>query len=290
MREPRLLGSYWTLAVGADPSIPGQRHCPHDFRKRVEAAARAGFTGMGFWHDDLLKLRDTPGFKEMHVILDQNDIHDIEVEWLLDWYYRDERREASDRTRDLLLDAAEVLGAMQIKVSDARNDSVDLPQMTEEFAVLCRQGAECGARVLFEMLPPGISRIPSLDQVIALVRGSGEPNAGIVLDNLHVVRTGTSNEDLLSKLRPGDHLCVEINDGLLAWPQDLRDSIVNKRLMPGDGEFDITGFLDAVNRLGYSGPVGIEVLNEKLRRATLDEAATQAYAKARAAIRRVNWQ
>ena len=53
MRRPALLGSYWTLAVGADIAHGSQRHCPHDFRSRVEAAARAGYTGMGFWHDDL---------------------------------------------------------------------------------------------------------------------------------------------------------------------------------------------------------------------------------------------
>ena len=46
--RPSLLGSFWTLAVGADPL--GDQRCLHDFRKRVEIAARAGFAGMGFWH------------------------------------------------------------------------------------------------------------------------------------------------------------------------------------------------------------------------------------------------
>ena len=41
-----ILGSYWTLGVGADPL--GDQRCLHDFRKRVEIAAQGGFQGHGF--------------------------------------------------------------------------------------------------------------------------------------------------------------------------------------------------------------------------------------------------
>src|SRR5271169_4135064 len=105
MTEPvQLLGSYWTLAVGADPL--GEQRCFHDFRVRVETAARAGFTAMGFWHADLKETRRTYSFAQMRRILDDNGITRIEVEWLLDWFCTGERRAASDETRRLLLDAA----------------------------------------------------------------------------------------------------------------------------------------------------------------------------------------
>src|SRR5262249_30784090 len=79
-----ILGSYWTLAVGAD-AIHEQR-CFHDFRKRVETAAKAGFKGMGLWHADLVEIRKTYSFKDMKQILSANGIVHIEVEWLLDWF------------------------------------------------------------------------------------------------------------------------------------------------------------------------------------------------------------
>ncbi len=45
MTQPvQILGSFWTLAVGADPL--GDHRCHHDFRLRVETAAKAGFTAM----------------------------------------------------------------------------------------------------------------------------------------------------------------------------------------------------------------------------------------------------
>jgi sugar phosphate isomerase/epimerase len=276
-KRDEILGSFWTLAVGADPL--GDQRCLHDFRTRVETAAKAGFTGMGFWHADILETRKKYSFKEMKQILDANGIVQIEVEWLLDWFHTGARRAASDDTRTLLLDAAEVLRARHIKIGDLGNDCADVPQMTEAFAPLCRQAAERGTNVLFEMLPAQFSRAPSLDHVLAITRGAGAGNGGIMLDNLHLQRSGIGPDEIVRKLRSSDLLGVEINDGTLAVPLNFQDSIVNKRLLPGDGEFDIPAFLQALWSVGYDGPIAVEVLNEYIRKWDLQTAATEAFAK-----------
>src|SRR5271170_2900729 len=272
-----IIGSFWTLAVGADPL--GDQRCLHDFRARVEIAAKAGFTGMGFWHADILEIRKKYSFEEMKLILDANGIVNVEVEWLLDWYCTDARKAASDEIRGLLLEAAEVLRARHIKIADLGNDCADASQMTEAFAVLCRQAAERGTNILFEMLPAQFSRVPSLDQVLELTRGSGAANGGIMLDNLHLQRIGIDPEEIVRKLTPRDLIGVEINDGALAMPLKFQDSVVNKRLLPGDGEFDIAAFLQALWTVGYDGPIGVEVLNEYMRKWDLNTAATEAFAK-----------
>jgi len=273
----QLLGSFWTLAVGADPL--GDQRCLHDFRLRVQVAAKAGFTAMGFWHTDLVEIRKKYSFQQMKGILDDHGITQIEVEWLLDWFCTDQRRVASDETRKLLLDAAETLRARHIKIGDLGNDCADVPRMTEEFAVLCRQAAERGTNVLFEMLPAQFSRAPSLDAVLSICTGAGAKNGGIMLDNLHLQRTGTLPQDIVRKIGAKIPLGVEINDGMLAMPVRFEDSVVNKRLLPGDGEFDIDAFLHAVWTHGYDGPVGVEVLNEYMRKWPLETAATEAFAK-----------
>ena len=283
MTQPvQLLGSYWTLAVGADPM--GEQRCFHDFRVRVETAAKAGFTAMGLWHADIIEVRKKYSYPEMKRILDDNGITQIEVEWLLDWFCTGQRRAASDETRELLLDAAEGLGARHIKIGDLGNDSADVPLMTEEFGLLCRQAAERGTNVLFEMLPAVFSRVPSLDQVLTICRGAGARNGGIMLDNLHLQRTGTEPEQIVRKIGRELPLGVEINDGTLATPVNLQDSVVNKRLLPGDGEFDIAAFLYAVWTQGYDGPIGVEVLNEYIRKWPLETAATEAFAKTRQVV------
>jgi sugar phosphate isomerase/epimerase len=278
MTKPiEILGSYWTLGVGADP-LADQR-CPHDFRWRVEIAASSGFKGMGFWHADILEIRRSYSFQQMKRLLNDNGIVHIEVEWLLDWFCTGARRDASDQIRTLLLDAAEALGASHIKIGDLGNDCTEIPRMTEEFALLCRQAAERGVRVLFEMLPQQFSRAPSLDDVLAICQGAGANNGGIMLDNLHVQRTATTPDDIVRKIGRRIPLGVEINDGYLATPARFQDSVVNKRLLPGDGEFDIASFLKAVWSIGYDGPIGVEVLNEYIRKWSLETAATESFAK-----------
>jgi sugar phosphate isomerase/epimerase len=280
MTKPlKIIGSFWTLAVGADPL--GDQRCLHDFRKRVEVAARAGFTGMGFWHTDILEIRKKYSFADMKKILDANGIVNVEVEWLLDWFCIDARRAASDEIRALLLDAAEVLRARHIKIADLGNDCADIAQMTDAFAPLCRQAAERGTNVLFEMLPAQFSRAPSLDHVLSITRGAGAANGGIMLDNLHLLRSGIGSGEIVAKLRSSDLIGVEINDGMLALPVNFQDSVVNKRLLPGDGEFDIAAFLQALWSVGYDGPIGVEVLNEYIRKWDLETAATEAFTKTR---------
>lgn len=277
MTQPiQLLGSFWTLAVGADPL--GDARCLHEFGRRAELAAKAGFTGMGFWHTDLQYIRERHSFGEMSRILRDNGIVQIEVEWLLDWFSTGERRRASDQIRALLLEAAETLSARHIKIGDLGNDCADIPKMTEEFGQLCREARERGTKVLFEMLPAQFSRAPSLEQALAVSRGAGEKNGGVMLDNLHVQRTGTTFSQIENVAREIP-LGVEINDGMLAVPRKFQDSVVNRRLLPGDGEFDIEGFLHAVWNQGYDGPIGVEVLNEYIRKWPLETAATEGYAK-----------
>ena len=190
----------------------------------------------------------------------------------------DERRAASDAMRTFLLDAAERLNARHLKIADLGNDCAGLSELTDHFAVLCGEAARRGTLVLFEMLPPSFTRLPNLDDVLRLTRGAGAHNGGIMLDTWHLVRTGTTNADLLAKLRRDDVIGVEINDGLLAEPLDLFDATVNHRLLVGAGEFDLPGFVAAMDTLGYDGPWGVEILNAELRERPLADAARLVYA------------
>jgi len=124
------------------------------------------------------------------------------------------------------------------------------------------------------------------------VRGAGAKNGGIMLDNLHLQRTGTAPQDIVTKIGRDIPLGVEINDGYLATPRNLEDSVVNKRLLPGDGEFDITAFLHAAWTQGYNGPVGVEVLNQYIRKWPLETAATEAFAKTTRVVTaaRASWE
>lgn len=113
--SPGLLASCWTLAGDVVP-LAGSMVSPRDFRARAEAAGRAGYVGMGLYVDDLVQVRERYGDAQIRRILADNGLRYLELEALMDWFADGARRAASDRTRRLLLDAAQRLGARHIKV------------------------------------------------------------------------------------------------------------------------------------------------------------------------------
>jgi len=69
---------------------------------------------------------------------------------------------------------------------------------------------------------------------------------------------------------------VELNDGPAEFT-DWDDEVINHRLLPGEGEFDVKGLVQAVQAAGYDAPYGVEVLNQSMRSWSLDDLVTRAY-------------
>jgi hypothetical protein len=63
-----LVASYWTIAGNTLP-LSVDTPSPVAIELRAEAAARAGFSGLGLYHADLMHLRREPGFAELRRIL-----------------------------------------------------------------------------------------------------------------------------------------------------------------------------------------------------------------------------
>ena len=70
---------------------------------------------------------------------------------------------------------------------------------------------------------------------------------------------------------------MELSDGQFADLDDPIDEVINHRNLPGEGEFDIAGYIAAARDHGYSGPWGVEVLSEELRNNPIDVIFRRAY-------------
>jgi sugar phosphate isomerase/epimerase len=272
-KNVELLGSYWTLAGGAQPHTD-KEYSPFDFKDRAEAAAKAGFQGMGIWHADLEHILKTRSLEEMKKILDDNGIVHVELEFLTDWFLDGEKKTASDVTKKMLLDAAEVLRARHVKVGDFFGTEVPMQQYVEAFASLCKEGAERGTRIIYEMMP--FSWINSVEKAVQLVDGAGASNGGICFDLWHIVKLKIPYEKVASV--PSKYMLgIEINDGTFECPWSLHEDTINHRMLCGEGEFDVKGFVDKMLKAGYDGPWGIEVLNADLRKMAINEIATRSF-------------
>ena len=268
-----LIASYWTLAGGAEPHTDHE-YSVFDFKDRVEACAKAGFRGIGIWHADLLHTLKRQSFTEIKRILDDNGMKHIELEFLGDWFLTGERKKKSDQVKQDLLTAAEALGARHIKVGDFFHTDTPMPQVIDSFAALCRDAAASGTKIVYELMP--FAMINTLSDTLAMLKGAGEKNGGIIFDLWHIVKLGIPYEEI-SRFPLEYFFGVEINDGTFTAPWSLHEDTINHRRLCGEGEFDIRGFLDQVSKAGYHGPVGIEVLNKELRKRPLEELAMRSF-------------
>ena len=90
-RKIELLASYWTLAGDCYAMGPNEV-ATIPLRERVEAASWAGYTGMGFAHQDLFATRDAIGYAAMKRMLNDHGIVHIEVEFLGNWFEAGEKK------------------------------------------------------------------------------------------------------------------------------------------------------------------------------------------------------
>jgi len=278
MKNVDLVASYWTIAGDVHPHSAAE-YSPFDFRDRVEAASKAGFRGIGIKEADLEHILERRSLKEMKHILDDNGIRHVELEFITDWFLDGEKKTRSDRTRDLLLKAAEALEARHIKVGDFDMNSVPMPRLIESFAALCAEAEKRGTKILFELIVDAMIR--TLPETLEMVSGADAKNGGIMIDLWHIVKLGIPYEDV-ARIPARFLLGVEINDGTLKCPWSLHEDTINHRKLCGEGEFDVKGFVACLLKAGYSGPWGIEVLSRDLRKKTLAEAATRAFETTRA--------
>ena len=262
---------YWTCA-GIYPG--GVEISRFAFRERVEGVAAAGFSGIGIWHADLQHTLEGMSLAEMRAILAGNGIRNVELEFLTDWFVRGERKEASDRRKRLLLEAAAAwagLGRVHVKVGDFARTPAPFEQIVEAFAALCDEAAECGVRVAFEFMASAM--IGSLREARALVEEAGAPNGGLAIDIAHVVDCGVGYEEI--RALPGwEIVSVELNDGLRRGSLGYDPGV---RRFCGEGEYDIAGFVAAVRAAGYGGPWAVEVFAPELAGLPLAELNRRAF-------------
>jgi sugar phosphate isomerase/epimerase len=279
-----VLGLYWTVSGPVEVHV-GREWSLFDFRERCEQAARVGMKGIGIWHADLEHLLESRTLAELRAVFDDAGLECLELEFLMDWFLNpdDERRQASDRTRALLWEAAAALPAHHVKVGNIPGTPCAIDVLTERYADLCADAAEHhDAKVVYEFMPFD-ANVRDLDSALAVVEGADAPNGGLAIDTWHMSKLGIVPADL--RRIPARHLgWVELSDGQNEDMDDLIDETVNHRRLPGEGEFPIRAYVQACRDAGYEGPWGIEVLSEDLRNRPIDEIFDSAYATSIAAL------
>jgi sugar phosphate isomerase/epimerase len=274
-RPIELLAAYWTLAGDVYPGAPTEVS-PFPLEDRAAAAAAAGWTGMGFVHEDLVATAARIGYAGIRRALADHGIRHVEVEFLNDWDLDPSTaaRRTSDRVRGELLEAAGELGARNLKASPHlfEEPPPDVARMRDAFASVCEDARPTGANVIIEIMP--FTDVRTIADGLAIVGDA--PNGGLLLDIWHVERGRIAPADIAA-IPAGRLLGIELDD---AGPPegDLFDDTRFRRRLPGDGEFDVPGFVRSALAAGLSTPyLGVEIIAESFRRQPLAVMARTAF-------------
>jgi len=277
MGEVELMALYWTVSGPVEVHV-GREWSLFSWRDRCAEAARAGFKGIGLWHADVAHQLESTTLNEMAKVFNDAGLKYLEVEFLAEfWVDKGEpARTESDRLRKQLFETAAAFDAHHIKVGNIPGTPCELDKLTEAFAELCQDAAKhTAAKVVYEFMPFDVN-VNTLDTALELVQGAAEPNGALAIDTWHMGKLGIAPADL--KRIPPEYLgWVELSDGQYENQPDPIDEVVNRRKLPGEGEFEIAGYVEACQQTGYNGPWGVEVLSEELRNLPIDEEFKRAY-------------
>ncbi|WP_455925670.1 sugar phosphate isomerase/epimerase family protein [Pseudomonas putida] len=273
-KNVELLAAYWTLAGDTYPGAPSEIS-PFSLQSRAEAAAKAGWRGMGLVHADLKHNVAKLGISTVRNILKDNGIKHVEVEFLTDWHLEGDVLSASHVIRDELLEIAGELGARSLKVAGGlfEEGPPDVARMRDAFAILCDAAAPYGTNVVIEFLP--FSSVNTIDRAIAVTEGV-RPNGGLLIDTWHVARGGMSFDEI-SKIPLELIKSIELDDANHAVVESFFNDSTHHRKLCGEGQLDVPEFIQQVVNVGYRGPWGVELISAELRKLPLEVAAKRAF-------------
>lgn len=253
------------------------------FEERVRAAAGAGFAAMGLYIGEYQRLRaEGATDADLRAVLDAHGLCVVEIEALRGWTATGPEREAYLATERAVFAMSDALGpGHHVQVIGPYTGTLD--DAAEAFAGVCDRAAEHGLCAAIEFLPE-MSNIPDADTAMEIVTRAGRANGGICLDSWHHVR-GANDDDMLRRIPPERIFAVQIDDGpKRRVDADYYTDCTRYREVPGEGDFDLAGFLRLLADMGVRVPLSVEVISVALLEHPADEVARRLYEGTRAVM------
>ena len=233
--------------------------------EKLEAIAAAGFDGVEIFENDLLYYAGSP--REVRQMC-----ADLGIAITLFQPFRDFegcRRDRLQRNLDRAerkFDLMQELGTDLVLVcSNVAADSLgDERILVDDLRLLAERAGARQLRIGYEALAWG-RHVNTYQQVWNIVRQADHPALGVLLDSFHTLSL-KGDPSAIAEI-PGDKIFfVQMADApILAM--DVLEWSRHFRCFPGQGEFDLAGFLAPILKSGYSGPLSLEIFNDGFRAA-----------------------
>lgn len=232
-------------------------------RDKLEAIAAAGFDGIEIFEQDFIA--DEAGPRDVGRMVRDHGLDITLFQPFRDFETLPEpaRAKAFDRA-ERKFDLMQELGTDLVLICSSCHPQAlgGISRAADDFAELGERAAKRGLRVGYEALAWG-RHINDHRDAWEVVRRADHPNIGLIVDSFHTL--GRKIDPNSIRAIPGDKIFfVQLADApaidmdLLYWSRHFRN-------MPGEGDLDVQGFMQAVMATGYDGPISLEIFNDQFR-------------------------
>jgi 4-hydroxyphenylpyruvate dioxygenase len=235
-------------------------------QEKLEAIAAAGFEAVEIFEADLIAYPGSPAdIRRMCAdlgltIVTCQPFRDFEG---MPPAKRQRTFDRAERKFDLLQElGTDLLFVCSSTAADALGG---IDRLADDMRELGQRAARRGLRVGYEALAWG-RHVSDYRDSWEVVRRADQPNVGLILDSFHI-QVRNLPLGALSAI-PGDRIAfVQVGDA----PRMEMDHLTmarHWRCLPGQGEFDLLGFVDALEATGYDGWLSLEIFNDRFRAAS----------------------
>lgn len=218
----------------------------------VSAAQTAGFDMTGLWIDMEKWTAATTREVKSRLADGQVSVLDVEVVWI--------QPGEPDPAHQAAIEIGGDVGAQFVLIVSS---DPDRSATKKKFELLCEHAAKAGLTAVLEFLP--ITEIKSLDDALDVITDVAHPSSGILVDTLHLIRSGGSAE-ALAKADPSLFPYCQIADAVATLPEMTHEAIlaeaVDGRFLPGEGALPLRDMMAALPR---DIPVSPEIRSLALR-------------------------
>ena len=155
---------------------------------------------------------------------------------------------------DALVDTAAEIGARFVLVASHRRDH---DHAVERVRSLCRRVEGSGVVLSVEFLPP--FAVNTLESAVAFARDVDMANCKVLIDTLHLDRSGGSVVDVAAQDRSWFPY-VQLADATPTLIGEWREEAMWGRLLPGQGALPLVEFLRTVPNV----PISVELRSRQL--------------------------
>ncbi len=223
----------------------------------VSAAQATGFDMTGLWVDmDQWNAQTTRDVKSR--LADGTvTVLDVEVVWIQPGDH--------DPAHDAAIDIGGEVGAQFVLIVSS---DPDRSATKKRFERLCDRAQRAGLTAVLEFLP--ITEIKSLEDALDVVTDVAHPSSGILVDTLHLIRSGGS-ANALHQADPALFPYCQIADAPAALSEETYENFLSEaidgRLLPGEGKLPLVDIMDALPK---DLPVSPEIRSLALRKSHTD--------------------